>query len=106
MIPAVAEVVEIVDRRLAWTEHVAAPNLAGIDARLGSPVLVHRQAVAALGDGELPEVIVEPADRGLDDVVQRSQRHRGRHLDLAPDDRVAALELDANGGNLVEAVGS
>src|SRR5262249_57353404 len=84
---------------------VAEPDLAGVDARLGSPVLVHRQPVAALGDGELPQVVIEPSHGGLDDVVQGLERDRGRYLDLAPDHRVAVLELDAKSGDLVEAVG-
>src|SRR6516164_8877122 len=105
MLPAIAEVVEIVDRGLARPEHVAEADLAGVEARLGSPVLVHRQSVFALGDGELPEMEVEPPHRGLNDVVQDLKRHRCRHLDLAPDHRVSVLELDADGSNFVKAVG-
>src|SRR6516162_8223914 len=49
----------------------------------------HRQPVAPLGDGELLAVVIAPPDRYLDDVVQGRERDRGRHLDLAPDHRVA-----------------
>ena len=71
----------------------------------GSPVLVHRQTVPSLADRELPEVVVEPSHDGLDDVVQNLERDRGRHLDLTPDQRIGVPQLDANGGDLVEAVG-
>ena len=51
----------------------------------------HRQPIAALGDVELPEVIIEPPDRGLDEVVHGLERDRGRHLDLAAVHRIACL---------------
>jgi hypothetical protein len=41
----------------------------------------------------------------LDDVVQDLERDRGRDLDPTPDQRIVVLQLDANGGDLVEAVG-
>ena len=104
VLPAIAEVVEIIDRGLARPQHVAQADLAGVGARFGSPVLVDRQAVSALGDGELPEVVVEPPHRDLDDVVQDLEGDRCRHLDLAPNHRVAVAQLDANAGDLVEAV--
>jgi len=104
VLPAVAEVVEIIDRGLAWPQHIAQPHLGGVGARFGSPVLVGRQAVSALVDRELPEVVIQPSHRGLDDTVQDLERDRGRRLDLAPYHRVSVAQLDTNSGNLVKAV--
>ncbi len=39
-------------------------------------------------------MIVEPPHGRLDDGVQRLERDRGRDLDLAPDQPVAAPKLD------------
>ncbi len=74
MLPVVAEVVDVFDQGFLGFEDVAQPDLGGHLAREGSPVLVHRQAVYLLADGELPQVIVEPADGLLDDVVQNLER--------------------------------
>ena len=41
MLPAVAEVVDVVDDRLAGLQHLAQADLGRFLARLGSPVLVH-----------------------------------------------------------------
>src|SRR5439155_6634967 len=76
----------------------AQADLAGVIERLGSPVFVGGQAVSALGDGELSEVIVEPPHRDLD------EGDRCRHLDLAPDHRVAVAQFDADGDDLKETV--
>ena len=40
VLPAIAEVVEIIDRGPARPQHVAQADLAGIGARFGSPVLL------------------------------------------------------------------
>src|SRR5271168_1317662 len=69
VLPAIAEVVEIINPRLAWPQHIAQPHLGGVGPRFGSPVLVHRQAILALVDGELPEVAIEPPHRRLDNIV-------------------------------------
>jgi hypothetical protein len=58
-----------------------------------------------LADCELPEVVIEPSHDGLDDVVQHLERDRGWHLDLTPNHRIGVPQLDANSGDLVEAVG-
>jgi hypothetical protein len=58
VLPAIVEIVEIIDRGLAWPQHIAQPHLGGVAARFGSPVLVRRQAVSALVDSELPEVVI------------------------------------------------
>jgi hypothetical protein len=58
-----------------------------------------------LANSELPEVVIEPSHDGLDDVVQDLERDRGRHLDLTPDQGIGVPQLNANGGDLVEAVG-
>src|SRR5215471_9903296 len=100
-----AEVVEIVDDSLARLQHLAQVNLARVAAWLGSPILVHWQPISALVDGELPEVIVAPPHGCLDNVVQPLERDRGGHLDLAPNHRIAATQLDEHGGDLVYAVG-
>jgi len=56
-------------------------------------------------DCEFPEVVIEPPHDDLDDVVQDLERDRGRDLDLTPDQGIGVPQLDANGGDLVEAVG-
>src|SRR5215468_3476363 len=53
----------------------------------------------------LPIMVIEPSHHDLDDVVQDLERDRGRHLDLTPDQRIGVPQLDANGRDLVEAVG-
>jgi hypothetical protein len=50
-------------------------------------------------DGELPQMRVFPFHRGLDDRVELSEGERGRHLDLAPDRRIAVDEVDAQRGD-------
>lgn len=45
---------------------------------------------------------IEPPHDGLDDIVQDFERDPGRHLDLAPDQRLGVPQLDANRGDLVE----
>jgi len=69
MLPAVTEVVEIIDDVLAGLQHIAQADFAGFDARFGSPILVCRQAISPFADRELPEVIIEPPHDGLDDIV-------------------------------------
>ena len=71
-------------------------TLAGFEARLGAPVFIHRQAIFLPAGRELPEVAVEPSHDDLDDIVQHLEGDRGRHLDLAPDQRIAVHQLDAD----------
>src|SRR5262249_13246754 len=85
MLPAITKVSSVIDDGLSRLEHVAQAHLARRDARLCSPVVIHRQTVPLLADCELPEVVIEPSHDGLDDVVQDLERNRGRHLDLTPD---------------------
>jgi hypothetical protein len=59
--PAVAEIVEVVDRCLARLQHVAQTDLDRLDARRRAPVLFHRQTIGLLADGKLPEVVIEPS---------------------------------------------
>src|SRR5262252_1057673 len=105
MLPPIAEVVSIIDDGLAPLEHVAQAHLGRRDARLGSAVVIYRQTVPLLTNCELPEVVIEPSDDGLDDVMQDLERDRGRHLDLTPDQGIGVPQLDANGGDYVEAFG-
>ena len=100
MLPAVTEVVKIIDDILPWLQHVAQADFAGFDTRL------RRQPISLLADRELPEVVIEPPHDGLDDVVQNFECDGSRHLDLAPDHRIGVLQLNAKGGYLIEAVGS
>src|SRR5262245_3280 len=86
-------------------EQVTQAHLAGLDAGLGPPIVIHGQTVPLLADSELPEVVIEPSHDGLDDGVQDLERDRRRHLDLPPDQGIGMPQLDANGGDLVEAVG-
>jgi hypothetical protein len=105
MLPAVAEVVSVVDDGLSRFEHVAQPNRLGLEAPPPRrPVLVHRQAVLLLADSELPEVAIEPSHDGLDDVMENLERDRGRHFDPTPDQRIGMPQLDVNAGDLVEAI--
>jgi hypothetical protein len=78
MLPAITEVVSIIDDGLSRLEHVAQAHLARRDARPGSPVIIHRQTVPLLANPELPEVVIEPPHNGLDDVVQDLERDRVR----------------------------
>jgi hypothetical protein len=57
-----------------------------------------------LANSELPQVVIEPPHDGLDSVVQDLERDRGRQLDLTPDQGIGVPQLNANGGDLVEAV--
>src|SRR5205823_3537769 len=52
MLPAVTEVVEIIDDVLAGLQHIAQADFAGFDARFGSPILVCRQAISPFADRE------------------------------------------------------
>src|SRR5258705_3204779 len=95
MLPAIAEVVSVIDDGLSRLEHVAHAHLGRRDARLASPVVIYRQTVSLLADRELPEVAIEPSDDDLDDVVQDLAALRLFHpndllrtvdmLDLQPD---------------------
>jgi hypothetical protein len=105
MFPTIANVVDVVDAGLAPVEHVAQAHLSCLDARLGPPVVVHQQAKPLPTDGEHPKVAIEPSHDGLDNIVQDLERDRGRHLDLTPDQGIGVPQLDANRGDLVEAVG-
>lgn len=80
MLPAIADVVEMVDSGLLRFQHVAQADLAGLDPRLGSPIPVHRQPVSLPTDRELPEKVIEPPHDSLDNVVQDLERDRCRHL--------------------------
>src|SRR5262245_26093744 len=79
MLPAIAEVISVIDDGLPRLEHVAQAHLARFDARLSSPVVIHRQTEPLLTDCEFPEVVIEPPHDDLDDVVQDLERDRGRH---------------------------
>ena len=105
MLPAIAEVVHVIDDSLSRLEHVAQAHLVCRDERRSSPVVTHRQTVSLLADRELPEVAIEPSHDSLDDVMQHLERDRGWHLDLTPDRGIGVPQLDANSGDLVEAVG-
>src|SRR5665213_2469485 len=106
VLPGIAEVVEVVEGRLARLQHVAQADFARREERRGSPILVRGQSVSLLVDRELPEMVVEPSHRDLDDVVQDLEGDRGRDLELAPDQRIAVAQFDAQRGDLVEAVGT
>ena len=105
MLPAIAEVVHVIDDGLSRLEHIAQAHLVRRGERRRSPVVVQRQTVPLLADRELPEVTIEPSHDGLDDVMQDLEGDRGWYLDLAPDQRIGVPQLNANSGDLVEAVG-
>src|SRR5215472_7808426 len=52
MLPAIAEVISIIDDGLPRREHVAQAHLARFDARLSPPVVIHRQTEPLLTDCE------------------------------------------------------
>src|SRR5262249_32470317 len=58
MLPAIAEVISVIDDGLPRLEHVAQAHLARFDARLSSPVVIHRQTEPLLTDCEFPEVVI------------------------------------------------
>jgi len=103
MLPAVAEVVSVVDDGLSRFDQIAQPYLPGTEAPPRPSV--HRRAVLLLADSEFPEMAIEPSHDGLDDVMEDLERDRGRHFDLTPDQRISMPQRDLNGGDLVEAVG-
>jgi hypothetical protein len=53
---------------------------------------------------ELPQVLVEPAHGGLDDVVHPLERDRRGDLDLAPDQRIGVEKFDTHRGDLARVV--
>jgi len=61
MLPAVAEIVRLIDDGLSRLEHIAQTHLGRHHGRLGSPVVIHRQIVPLPADCELTEVVIEPA---------------------------------------------
>ena len=69
-----------------------------------APVFVHRQTVRLAAEGHLPEMIITPAHRDLDDIVQDLEGDRGGHFDHALDRCVGSLGFDPHGGDLGEAV--
>src|SRR5258707_1067233 len=82
VLPAVAEIVDVGEFCFAWPQQLVQAQLggaAGPDARAG--------------DLELPEMAVLPVHGGLDDGMQLLERHRGRHLDLAPDRRIRVEKI-------------
>ncbi len=106
MFPAVAHVVGVADHGLARLQELAQLDLGGADGRVRVPGLApYRLAIDLPADLELPEVLVEPPHRRLDDIVQAFQGDRGRDLDLSPDQRIRIDQLDPHGGDLFGAVG-
>ncbi len=104
MLPVVTEVVGIGDRGCARGQDITQTNPRGIFGQRSAPAVIHRDAVRLAVDHHLPEMIIEPAHRGLDDVMQDLEGDRGRHFDLPPDRRIAVLEVDAQRCDLREAV--
>src|SRR5258706_10361322 len=98
MLPAIAEVVSVIDDGLSHLEHVAQAHLGRRDARLGSPAVIHRQTVSLLADRELPEAEIEPSDDDLDDVMQDLEHGLGRYFYLTPNQRIRMPQLAAHRG--------
>lgn len=102
MLPAVAEIVDIAEGFGIGQAHrqrdafLRDHRLAHAPVRIGN-------AVAAASDLELVQVVVRPAHRRLDHVVQRGQRQGVRHHDPPPDGR---LEPDQFNAQLKQARGT
>lgn len=105
VLPVVPEAVDVADRRLARLQHGVQPDPSGFLARLGAPIFVHGQPIALLADAELPQVQIAPSHGRLHHLVHSLERHRGRNLDLAPDQGIGVEELDPDGADLAGAVG-
>lgn len=67
--PIVPAIIDVIDTGAAGFQDIAQADLGGVVQRTGSPILVGWQAIAAVVQGEFPEMIFEPAHGDLDDVM-------------------------------------
>ena len=100
VLPVVAEVVDVEELAHAPVDQRSeADALRLVDRALEDFRLGIGDAVDLLAHHELVEVAVLPAHGDLDEVVQRGQRGRQRHVEHAPDHRDGAFEFDADAGD-------
>src|SRR5690606_8263348 len=84
-------------------------DVAGFANRLAQVELLVGDAVALPRRLELEQVVVQPAEHRLNDVVQLPERDRGRHLDPPPDRGPELQQADvqaSDGGHGVQFQGS
>src|ERR1019366_9984055 len=104
MLPVVAHVVDIPERLGAAVERFRKFGRAGaLDLASPTGVVGIGDAVDHIIDRELPEVIVEPAHGGLDDLVQGLKVGRAAHGDAPPDHRLDIGQFDAQDGEVFRA---
>ena len=95
--PVVPEVVHIEEAlHAALDERLQTDRRGLVRLTLGEDVLIRRHPVYPIPDHKLVQMIILPAERRLNDVVQRLQRRRERHIDAPPDLRLKIPELDAD----------
>lgn len=103
MIPAVAEVIEIMDRlRAGLLNDIGELRLAGID-RLRAKITVGiRDAPTSFASQELEEMAIRPAKRCLKRQMQPTKAQRERHDKASHHLRFHVLEgyLDPDGGRV------
>ena len=86
--PAITHVIGVVEPCGAWLEQVLKGQPGGAAA-----------ADALATESEFPQMRVLPVHGGLNDPMELLERHRDRHLDLAPDRRIAVDQVDAQRGD-------
>ena len=83
--PVVAEVINVKESLdAARKQGPQPPPRRPIELEAPELVLLARNTVVAIADGELKQMRIGPAKRDLDDVVQGEQVRRERDIDAAP----------------------
>ena len=98
MLPAVAEVIEILQRFDADIfKNIGQARLAGIE-RSVAPIRIGH-APSYLPGADLIEMTIGPSHGGLENQVQMIESNCQRYLDPAPDHRFDVVERDLEMGN-------
>src|SRR3546814_9425386 len=100
MFPIVAHVVGIEELTNAAAEQGTELGVFGGKQAVIVPVGIEH-AVMPFLRLELPEVVIEPAHRALDDIMEHFEAGIDGHLDAAPAGGLQVFERDANPGDLV-----
>jgi hypothetical protein len=98
MLPVVAHVVGIEQLANALIDQGFELGVFGRRQRVVRPVRIGK-AVSSVARFELPEVIVEPAHRALDDIMEHLEAGIERNFDPPPDERVSIGKRDVQAGD-------